>query len=200
MLEGRMYVGKTKLCNSIGLQVILGYNRTLDPPSGRPTLRSRPPSTSPLPRPRPGGWVVVSGSSLRAVISQLLTQKEQPDSHSRCDPSVMENGSCGPVTGDLLPPAAQPEENRESNSVSTTGRAHEGPPPSTLPACSLIATEVLDHLMKTSDPQNILLASNEPDPQNPPDDFKGAEECLHGEDTTLVSSPKLEKDVLNGDQ
>ena len=46
-------------------------------------------------------------------------QKEQPDSHSRCDPSVMENSSCGPVTGDPLPPAAQPE-NGESNSVSTT--------------------------------------------------------------------------------
>ncbi|XP_056456844.1 uncharacterized protein LOC130390754 isoform X1 [Gadus chalcogrammus] len=238
-------------------------------------------------------------------------QKEQPDSHSRCDPSVMENSSCGPVTGDLLPPAAQPE-NGESNSVSTTdpvviqrstvgfivaqlfrGRdqmsspshidryrafqnlvvrevhlllqekatmnqdnpgfertlerlkdplqeeklglqlrwvledrlrealpgvclSRDGlmkDPPNTLLACSLIATEVLDHL-KTSvsspdynneaeeclhgeqllapakDPQNPLLAPNEPDPQNPPDDFKGAEECLHGEDTTLVTSPK----------
>ncbi|CAL8301753.1 unnamed protein product [Arctogadus glacialis] len=86
-------------------------------------------------------------------------------------------------------------------------------PPNTLLACSLIATEVLDHL-KTSvsspdynneaeeclhgeqllapakDPQNALLASNEPDPKNSPDDFKGAEECLHGEDTTLVTSPK----------
>ena len=41
------------------------------------------------------------------------------------------------------------------------------------------------------DPQNALLAPNEPDPQNPPDDFKGAEECLHGEDTTLVTSPKV---------
>ena len=41
------------------------------------------------------------------------------------------------------------------------------------------------------DPQNILLASNDLDPQNPPDDFKGAEECLHGEDTTLVTSPKV---------
>ena len=46
-------------------------------------------------------------------------QKAQPDSHSRCDPSVMENSSCDPVTGDPLPPAAQPE-NGESNSVSTT--------------------------------------------------------------------------------
>ena len=46
-------------------------------------------------------------------------QEEQPDSHRRCDPSVMENSSCGPVTGDPLPPAAQPE-NGESNSVSTT--------------------------------------------------------------------------------
>ena len=41
------------------------------------------------------------------------------------------------------------------------------------------------------DPKNALLASNEPDPQNPPDDFKGAEEYLHGEDTTLVTSPKV---------
>ncbi|CAL8307037.1 unnamed protein product [Arctogadus glacialis] len=47
-------------------------------------------------------------------------QKEQPASHSRCDPSVMESSSCGPVTGDLLPPAAQPEKYGESNSVSTT--------------------------------------------------------------------------------
>ncbi|XP_030224876.1 uncharacterized protein LOC115552718 [Gadus morhua] len=240
-------------------------------------------------------------------------QKEQPDSHSRCDPSVMENSSCGPVTGDPLPPAAQPE-NGESNSVSTTdpvviqrstvgfivaqlfrGRdemsspshidryrafqnlvvrevhlllqeeatmnqdnpgfertlerlkdpvqeeklglqlrwvledrlkealpgvclSRDGlmkDPPNTLLACSLIATVVLDHL-KTSvsspdynneaeeclhgeqllapakDPQKALLAPNDPDPQNPPDDFKGAEECLHvhGEDTTLVTSPK----------
>ncbi|CAL8346368.1 unnamed protein product [Lota lota] len=47
-------------------------------------------------------------------------QKEHPDSHSCCDQSMVENSSCGPVvTGDLLPPAAQPVD-RDSDSVSTT--------------------------------------------------------------------------------
>ena len=48
-------------------------------------------------------------------------------------------------------------------------------PQNVLLACSLIATEVLDYLKNSV---------------SFPNDFKGADECLHGEDPTLLT-PKV---------
>ncbi|CAL8301793.1 unnamed protein product [Arctogadus glacialis] len=137
-------------------------------------------------------------------------QKEQPDSHNRCYPSVMENSSCGPdpvviqrsTVGFIVAQLFRGRDEMSSPSYIDRYRAFQ----------NLVVREV--HLLLQEeatmnqdnpgfertlerlkdpvqeDPQKALLASNEPDPQNPPDDFKGAEECLHGEDTTLVTSPK----------
>ena len=51
--------------------------------------------------------------------SGVTPRREHPDGHSCGEESTLEDSVCGPTAGDLLPPAAQPE-NREANSAPTT--------------------------------------------------------------------------------